>query len=115
MPRLLPIALSLALCMWAGTGLAAADALEAAYDNTIKITTKDGEELIYFNRDHTFTTTGAGGDTIGTWKITGDKICTKTKDAAESCGVIEPNRSVGDQWQHQLDGETVTIELVQGR
>ena len=95
----------------------AAGALEAAFNNTIKITSKDGEEFIYFNRDGTFTSTGPGPDqdTIGTWKINGGKICTKTKDTAESCGVMEPNRAVGDHWQHKINGDTITVEIVKGR
>ncbi|MFZ1989959.1 MAG: hypothetical protein WAW96_09330 [Alphaproteobacteria bacterium] len=92
-------------------------ALEAAFNNTIRITSKDGEELIYFNRDGTFTSTGPGPDqdAIGTWKVDGNKICTKTKDAAESCGMIEPGRSVGDKWQHKIGDDTVTVEIVKGR
>ena len=96
---------------------ATTNALEAAFNNTIKITSKDGEELIYFNRDGTFTSTGPGPDqdAIGTWKVDGNKICTKTKDAAESCGMIEPGRAVGDKWQHKIGDDTVTIEIVRGR
>ena len=99
------------------TSVAATNALEAAFNNTIKITSKDGEELIYFNRDGTFTSTGPGPDQdeIGTWKIDGNKICTKTKDTAESCGTIEPNRTVGDKWQHKIGDDTVTVEIVKGR
>lgn len=94
-----------------------ASALESAFNNTIKITSKDGDEYVYFNRDGTFTSAGPGPDmdAIGTWKIAGDKICTKTKDAAESCGVVEPNRAVGDKWQHKIGGDTVTVEIVKGR
>ena len=93
------------------------NALEAVFNNTIKITSKDGEELIYFNRDGTFTSSGPGPDqdSIGTWKIDGNKVCTKTKDAAESCGMIEPGRAVGDKWQHKIGDDTVTIEIVRGR
>ena len=96
---------------------ASTNSLETAFSNTIKITSKDGEELIYFNRDGTFTSTGPGPDQdeIGTWKVDGNKICTKTKDAAESCGVIEPGRAVGDKWQHKIGDDTVTIEIVKGR
>lgn len=96
---------------------ATASALEAAFSNTIKITSKDGDEYVYFNRDGTFTSTGPGPDqdSIGTWKITGNKICTKTKDAAESCGVIEPGRAVGDKWQHKIGDDTITVEIIKGR
>ncbi len=95
----------------------AASALEAAFTNTIKITSKDGDEYVYFNRDGTFTSSGPGPDmdSIGTWKIEGDKICTKTKNAAESCGVIEPNRTVGDKWQHKIGDDTVTVQIIKGR
>jgi hypothetical protein len=106
-----------AFCATSSFAAAPAGALEAAFNNTIKITSKDGEELIYFNRDGTFTSTGPGPDqdTIGTWKVNGGKVCTKTKDAAESCGVIEANRAVGDHWQHKINGDTITIEIVKGR
>ena len=83
--------------------------------NTIRITSSQGEEFVYFNADNTFMTRGPDGDTYGRWRIDGDKICTKVKDAAKSCGAIEPNRSVGDHWEHQLNGETDTLEIVQGR
>jgi hypothetical protein len=96
-------------------GPAAPTGLEAAFDNTIRITSKNGEEFIYFNRDGTFTSSGPAGDEFGTWKVDGSKICTKTKDAAESCGVIELNRAVGDKWEHKLGDETVTIEIIKGR
>ena len=96
---------------------ASGGALDAAFTNTIKITSKDGEEYVYFNRDGTFTSTGPGPDmdSIGTWKINGDKICTKTKEAPESCGVIQLNRAVGDKWQHKIGDDTVTVEIVKGR
>ena len=90
-------------------------ALDVFFENTIKVTSSAGEEFIYFNRDGTFTSTGPAGDAFGTWRINGNQICTKTKDAGESCGVIEPNRSVGDHWEHILNGETITIDILQGR
>jgi hypothetical protein len=90
-------------------------ALDALFDNTLKITSSAGEEYIYFNRDGTFTSTGPAGDTFGTWRINGTQICTKTKDASESCGVIDPNRSVGDHWEHTINGETVSIDILKGR
>ncbi len=92
-----------------------ASALDVLFDNTIKITSSAGEEFIYFNRDGTFTSTGPAGDAFGTWRINGNQICTKTKDAAESCGVIEPNRSVGDHWEQTLNGETIAVDIIKGR
>jgi len=90
-------------------------AFDVLFKNTIKITWSAGEEYVYFNPDKTFMTRGPDGDTYGEWSVDGDKICTTVKGAAESCGLIEANRTVGDHWQHQLNGETVTIEIVKGR
>jgi hypothetical protein len=89
--------------------------LDVIFKNTIKITSNEGEEFVYFNPDQTFMTRGPDGDSYGRWRIVGDQICTKVKDTPESCGIIEANRAVGDHWQHQLGGETITIEIVQGR
>jgi hypothetical protein len=92
-----------------------ADPMEAAYANTVKISGKDGDVYVYFNRDGTFTSTGPGGDKFGTWKIVGDKVCTHTKDGGESCGVVQPNRKVGDKWTQDIDGETLQVEIIPGR
>ena len=110
--------------LWVAPSLAAAPAkapvagpLDGTFNNTVKITSKDGEELVYFNPDGSFIDIGPGPDqdSSGTWKVKGDQICTKTKDTPESCGVFRPGRTVGDKWQHKIGDDTVTIEIIKGR
>jgi hypothetical protein len=93
----------------------AASPLEATFANTVRIKGKDGEVLVYFNRDGTFTSRGAKGDQFGTWKIVGDKVCTHTKAGGDSCGIVQPNRSVGDKWSQEVEGETLDVEIIRGR
>lgn len=89
--------------------------LEGAFGNTVKITGSDGEALVYFNRDGTFTAQNTDGAQLGTWKIVGDKVCTRTKKGGESCGVVQPDRRVGDRWVQALDGDQVSLTIVVGR
>lgn len=89
-------------------------AIAATFGNTVHITSDTDNLYIYFNADGTFTTSGTDGQQIGTWKIEGGKICTKIKDQT-SCGLVEAGRQVGDEWQHTLDGQTVTIRIEKGR
>lgn len=109
------VALSLFAAI-AGGAVSAAEMspLAGMFGNTVHIFTGKDEIYVYFNADGTFTTSGSDGQQIGTWKIVDGKICTKIKTET-SCGVIEPGRRVGDEWQHTLDGEEVTIEVVKGR
>lgn len=88
--------------------------LIATFGNTVHITAGNDELYVYFNADGTFTTSGSDGQQIGTWQVKDGKVCTKIKDET-SCGVVEPSRQVGDEWQHTLNGETVTIEIEKGR
>lgn len=99
---------------WAGIAVAN-PALEPIFENTVRITSSDGRVDIYFNRDGTFTSRGPQGDKFGTWRVDGEKVCTKIRNAKESCGVIEPGRTVGDEWEHIVAGETITVAIIAGR
>lgn len=98
----------------AAAAMPAADPMEGTYGNTVKLTGKDGDYYYYFNRDGTFTSSEPNGEQFGTWKIVGDKVCTHTK-AGESCGVVQPNRKVGDKWSPVVNGEAVQVEIIAGR
>ena len=89
--------------------------MAGTFDNTVRAKTKDGATNFYFNRDGTFTSRGQKGDQFGAWRIEGDKVCTHIKATPESCGVVQPNRKVGDKWNQQFDGDTVEMEIVSGR
>ncbi len=93
----------------------AATPMEATFGNTVKISGEEGDVFVYFNRDGTFTSSGPKGDEFGTWKIVGDKVCTHTKGGGESCGVVQPNRKVGDKWQQIVDGKPVDVQILPGR
>jgi hypothetical protein len=92
-----------------------ASPLEGLFGNTVHISGKSGDVYIYFNKDGTFTSRGPKGDTFGTWKIVGEKICTMTKGGGQSCGLVQPGRKPGDKWQTQVEGETVDVEVTPGR
>lgn len=93
--------------------------MDGVFGNTVKITTDDQVLLVYFNPDKTFVSRGPAGDEYGIWRIDGEQICTKVKkgDAydAESCGVMQPGRKVGDTWEHEVDGKKVKVEIIAGR
>jgi len=88
--------------------------IEATFANTVRITGQDSVTYIYFNRDGTFISRGEKGDEFGTWKIEDGKICTHTK-SGDSCGIVQPDRKVGDKWTHRIGGETFEVAIIAGR
>ncbi|MFO1186143.1 MAG: hypothetical protein U1E87_00990 [Alphaproteobacteria bacterium] len=88
--------------------------IEATFANTVRITGQDSVTYVYFNRDGTFISRGEKDDGFGTWKIEDSKICTHTK-SGDSCGVVQPDRKVGDKWTHMIGGETFEVAIIAGR
>ena len=101
--------------------MAADDPMASRYSNTVVAKTADGKEAgrTYYNADGSFTRKTPAGETKGTWKLEGDKICvTQTAPAAAPavCLPFPGAKIVGDSWEVTLpDGTKLTVTLQQGR
>ena len=90
--------------------------MDYAFGNTVRITGAGDIVDIYFDCDGTFTAHSAlNGNKFGRWRVDENRICTQTIGAEESCGPIQEGRKAGDSWEQQLDGGTLTVEVLRGR
>lgn len=91
--------------------------LDAAFGNTVRVTTAAGATVQYlYNADHTYTMVAPDGAHVsGAWATRGGQLCTTPTGGHESCVPLQPNHKVGDNWtQSEADGSTVTIAIVAG-
>jgi len=95
---------------------AALAALGYAFGNTVRISGGGETVDIYFECDGTFSArSSVNGEQFGRWRVDGARLCTRATGAEESCGPIQDGRGAGDQWEQNLDGTTLTVEVIPGR
>lgn len=112
--RFLPISLATLLIAAplaaAQTPAANADTYAQILQHGVVIVTPDVEIDVIFKPDGTFSAFGGAG--TGTWKITGDKLCTKTDGATvETCAAYPAGKKSGDSFEVTSNEGTATIRI----
>lgn len=93
------------------------DTIESAYGNTLVARLPDGGEVRYFfNADGSYSARTPNGQLVaGTYAIEDGQLCT-TSAIGTQCSRYLDDKRVGDSWtQTRADGQTVTLQLVEGR
>jgi hypothetical protein len=108
----------------AAVAIAADDPMASRYGNTVVANSADGKEAgrTYYNADGTYSRKTPAGESKGTWKMDGDKVClTQTEPAppagtAAVCVPFPGAKNVGDSWDVTLpDGTKLKATLQKGR
>ncbi len=103
---------------------AADDPMASRYGNTVVAKSADGKEIgrTYYDADGSYKRKTAAGESKGTWKMDGGKIClTQTEPAPPAnqgtvCLPFPGPKNVGDSWEVTLpDGTKATATLQKGR
>jgi len=111
-------AAALGAVMTIGGAAYANDTMDAAYSNTIVVTTADGTVLnYYFNADSTYTFTAGEAEGGGTFTLGDGQICLTPTGGEEACGPLTDGQGVGDTWDATsvLDGSDITLSITAGR
>lgn len=104
--------------------LAADDPMASRYGNTVVAKSADGKEIgrTYYDADGKYTRKTPAGESKGTWKMDGGKIClTQTEPAPPAtqgtvCLPFPGAKKIGDSWEVTLpDGTKATATLQKGR
>ena len=103
------IACFLAVAFLAGPAAAGTPEEIAAHGMVVTIGGFDID--LDFKPDHTFT--GANGQVTGTWRIEGDRLCSKSNlDPAERCEPYPAGKKSGDSFQvTDPEGRPVVIRI----